>query len=60
MMLRNCLACVIALGVIAMPLSGCEKKGPAEKAGEQVDQAASKAGKKTEEAGENIQDKAGD
>ena len=35
---------------------GCEKKGPAEKAGEKIDHAYSEALEKAEEAGEKIEE----
>ncbi len=37
---------------------GCEQEGPAERAGERVDESMEKAGEKMEQAGENIQDSA--
>lgn len=37
---------------------GCEKKGPAEEAGEKIDDAMSEAADKAEEAGDSIQDAA--
>ncbi len=37
---------------------GCEQEGPAERAGEKVDESMEKAGEKMEQAGENIQDSA--
>ncbi len=37
---------------------GCEQEGPAERAGENVDESMEKAGEKMEQAGENIQDSA--
>lgn len=37
---------------------GCEQEGPAEKAGESVDESTEKAGEQLEQAGENIQDSA--
>ena len=37
---------------------GCEKKGPAEKAGEEIDDTMTEALDKAEEAGEKIQDAA--
>ncbi len=37
---------------------GCEQEGPAERAGERVDESMEKAGEKIEQAGENIQDSA--
>ncbi|PIQ97702.1 MAG: transport-associated protein [Nitrospinae bacterium CG11_big_fil_rev_8_21_14_0_20_56_8] len=39
-------ACVILLASFT---TGCKEKGPAEKAGEQIDKAAEKAGKKVDE-----------
>lgn len=39
---------------------GCEKKGPAEEAGEKIDETMSEALDKAEEAGEKIQDAAKD
>jgi hypothetical protein len=55
----------ITLGSLVLALalsSGCKKKaehseGPAEAAGEEVDQATEEAGDKIEEAGENIEEK---
>lgn len=37
---------------------GCEQEGPAERAGEKVDESMERAGEKMEQAGENIQDSA--
>jgi len=37
-------------------IAGCQKEGPAERAGKQVDQAVDKVGQKIEKAGDNIQD----
>jgi hypothetical protein len=37
---------------------GCEQEGPAERAGERVDESMETAGEKMENAGENIQDSA--
>ena len=39
---------------------GCESKGPAEKAGEKIDETVEKAGDKAEEAAEAVKDKAED
>ncbi len=39
-------------------LPGCEQEGPAEQAGEAVDEATENVGKKLEEAGESVQDAA--
>jgi len=37
-------------------LAGCNREGPAEKAGRQIDQAADKAGRSLEKAGDNVRD----
>ena len=42
--------------MLVFSLSSCEKKGPAEKAGEKVDNAIEKAGGKVEEAGDKIKE----
>jgi hypothetical protein len=48
-----------AAAVLVAALAGCEK-GPAERAGRQVDQAVDKAGRQVEKAGDRIQDAARD
>jgi hyperosmotically inducible protein len=47
------LALILVAAVFA---SGCEKKGPAEKAGEKIDHAYSEAMEKAEEAGEKMEE----
>ncbi|MEA2624279.1 MAG: hypothetical protein QOD06_324 [Candidatus Binatota bacterium] len=44
-------------GTLMLMLPACEKKGPAEEAGEKIDDAAEKAGDAVEETGEAIKDK---
>ncbi len=39
-------------------LTGCEQEGPAERAGENVDESVERAGESIERAGENVQDSA--
>jgi len=39
-------------------LAGCEREGPAEGAGKEVDKAVDKAGQQIEKAGDRIQDAA--
>jgi predicted small lipoprotein YifL len=39
-------------------LAGCEREGPAEHAGKEVDKAVDKAGQQIEKAGDRIQDAA--
>ncbi|MFZ7110658.1 MAG: hypothetical protein ACOWYE_03160 [Desulfatiglandales bacterium] len=46
-----------ALFIAALSISGCEKEGPAEKAGEKIDETIEEAGEKMEEAGDKIKEK---
>ncbi len=39
-------------------LMGCEQEGPAERAGENIDESMERAGDSIERAGENVQDSA--
>ena len=41
---------------LALALTACERKGPAEKAGESIDRAGEKASRAIEKAGENVRD----
>ena len=50
------LAAALLLAFAVAGLSACEKKGPAERAGEAVDKAAQKAGDAVKEAGDKIKD----
>lgn len=43
--------------VVALLLAGCDREGPAERAGEQIDQATERAGEKMESATERAGDK---
>jgi hypothetical protein len=52
-------AALIASALL-LPLVGCQKEGPAERAGKEVDEAVDKAGEQVEKAGEAIQDAAKD
>jgi hypothetical protein len=59
--IRNSIAAALAMSILMVGLSGCEKKeGPAERAGKAVDQAVDSAGQKLEKAGQDIQDAAKD
>ena len=49
---------IILLSIFVIGLGGCKQDGPAEKAGQEVDQAVEKAGKTIEETGQAIGDKA--
>ncbi len=54
------LSAALAISVLLVALSGCQKEGPVEQAGKEVDQAAEKVGEQIEKAGDNIQDRAKD
>jgi predicted small lipoprotein YifL len=45
--------------LLALPLAACEKKGPMEKAGEQIDEAVEDAGNAVEDACEDAMDARG-
>lgn len=51
---------VLAAGALAAALAGCQKEGPAERAGKAMDKAVDNAGQQIEKAGEKIQDAARD
>ena len=48
----------VALGFALSLLAGCEQKGPAQKAGENVDKAVDQAGKAIQKTGDKMQDTA--
>lgn len=52
------IAAAIVLSFAVAGLAACEKQGPAERAGEKIDNAGKKVGEKVEEAGEKIKDAA--
>jgi hypothetical protein len=59
--IRRSIAAALALAILTVGLSACEKKeGPAERAGKEVDKAVDTAGQKLEQAGQSIQDAAKD
>jgi len=43
---------ILAVGLFAIALSACDEQGPAEQAGEAVDNAAEEAGEAVEDAGD--------
>jgi hypothetical protein len=49
---------LVLFGCLSIGVLSCEKEGPAEKAGKQIDQTVEKAGDKMEEAGEAVKEKA--
>lgn len=52
----NTLGTLLAAATMAFVLTGCDQDGPAEQAGEKIDNAVEKAGDKIEEAGDKVQD----
>lgn len=44
------------LTVSALLIAGCQKEGPAERAGKEVDKAVDKVGQQIEKAGDSLQD----
>ena len=57
MKLNSAIATAIVLSFAVAGLTACEK-GPAEKAGEKIDDAAKNVGEKMEDAGDKIKDAA--
>jgi hypothetical protein len=54
------IATAIVLGFAVAGLTACEEKGPAERAGESIDKAATDVGEKIEDVGDKIKDAAED
>ncbi|MFN2338817.1 MAG: hypothetical protein ABR544_07580 [Gammaproteobacteria bacterium] len=48
----------LVVGALFIALPGCERQGPAERAGENIDNAMEETGDKIEEAGDAIKDSA--
>jgi predicted small secreted protein len=48
----------LAAAVLVVGLSACQKEGPAERAGKEVDKTVEKAGQQLEKAGQKIEDAA--
>jgi hypothetical protein len=53
-------AVIAVAGLLLLSLSACQKEGPAERAGKEVDEVIDKAGAEVEKAGEAIRDAAED
>jgi hypothetical protein len=51
---------LVSLGVSLALLTGCEQKGPMEKAGQKIDKAVEDTGKEIKKAGEKAADKVKD
>ena len=48
---------LLATGILLFTLAGCEKEGPAEQAGEQIDEAVDTMQDKADDAGDMAMDK---
>jgi hyperosmotically inducible protein len=57
---RRRLVAGCGVAFLALAALGCEEKGPAQRAGEKIDDAAKKVGEAIEEAGRKVQDAAKD
>ncbi|MFV3074259.1 hypothetical protein [Niveispirillum fermenti] len=55
--LLNRFALVTFLAAAPLALAACDNKGPAERAGEKIDDAAERAGDQLEDAGDKIEDR---
>ena len=51
---KKMIVLISLLAFLGIGALGCEQKGPAEKTGEKIDEAAEEAGEKMEEAGEKM------
>jgi hypothetical protein len=56
--LRETVSVALIMGALLFAVAGCEKPGPAEQAGKQVDKAVERVGQQVEKAGDAIQDAA--
>lgn len=52
--------CALMLALSVGMLAGCEEQGPAEEAGEEIDEAVEEAGDEMEEASEEVEDEIDD
>lgn len=52
---KSKMAGVLTLGVLMMALGGCEKEGPAEKAGKEIDKAISNTGSQIQSLGKELE-----
>jgi uncharacterized lipoprotein YehR (DUF1307 family) len=58
MKLSNIISAALVASVLLIAISGCDNKGPAEKAGASIDNAMEKTGDQIEKAGDAIKDSA--
>jgi len=56
MNMKNKYVLAVCVSVLAFGFVGCEKQGPAEKAGEEIDEAVGAAGNKVEKAADEVKE----
>lgn len=56
MITRKALSLALCASFVALVLGGCEKEGPAERAGKHIDKAAEKANEAMKEAGDQMRE----
>jgi hypothetical protein len=56
MTIRNRYALAVCASILAFGFAACEKQGPAEKAGEEIDEALDTAGNKVEKAADEVKE----
>jgi hypothetical protein len=56
MSIRNRYALAVCASILAFGFSACEKQGPAEKAGEEIDEAAAEVKEGVNEAADEVKD----
>lgn len=60
MKLNKSVLAALTLSALLLGLAGCEREGPAERAGRELDEAAEKAGEQIEKAGEGMKEEVQD
>jgi len=55
--MKKILASVFPVLLFGVLMSGCEREGPAERTGKNIDNAVEKAGDKLDEAGDELKEK---
>lgn len=58
--MRNTHLTVLVVMLMALGLGACEREGPAERGGEQMDESTERAGEAMEEAGDEAEDEVED
>ena len=56
--IRNQIGASLAIAMLVVGLSACQKEGPMERAGKEIDKSVQSAGQQLDKAGQKIQDSA--